>query len=93
MSRPTETQVAEAIALLSDPARFGTAPGARGLAWATLKQARGQSYNYTRLPMVRHFNGCAMTLTARLGTTEPDRLRRIHDRAAQHGYDNGGDAA
>lgn len=93
MSRPTETQVKEAMALLSDPSQFGPASGARGLALATLKQARGQRYDFTRLPMVRHHNGCAMTLTARLSATEPDRLRRIHTRAAQHGYDNGGDAA
>lgn len=94
MNRPTATQVAEARKLVSDPALFGPRPGARGLAWATLKQARGQTYDFTRLSMVRHHSGAAMTLTARLEETAEDRLRRIRARATQLGmgpYD--GDAA
>lgn len=85
MNRPTATQVAEARKLVSDPALFGPRPGARGLAWAILKQARGQTYDFTRLPMVRHHSGAAMTLTERLEETAEDRRRRIHTRAAQLG--------
>jgi hypothetical protein len=94
MNRPTATQVAEARKLVSDPDLFGPAPGARGIAWATLKRARGQSYDFTRLPMVRHHTGTGLTLTERLEETAEDRRRRIHARAAQLGmgpYD--GDAA
>jgi hypothetical protein len=94
MTRPTDTQIAEARKLVSDPALFGPRPGARGLAWATLKQARGQSYDFTRLPMVRHHSGVSLTLTERLEETAEDRRRRIHARAAELGIGPyGGDAA
>ncbi|MAN99935.1 hypothetical protein [uncultured Roseovarius sp.] len=94
MTRPTDTQIAEARKLVSDPALFGPRPGARGIAWATLKRARGQTYDFTRLPMVRHHTGVGLTLTERLDETAEDRRRRIHARAAELGMGPyGGDAA
>lgn len=94
MTHPTATQIAEARALLADPDRFGARPGARGLAWATLLQARGARYDFTRLPMVRHHSGAALTLIQRLEESTEDRLRRIRARAADLGFGpNGGDAA
>lgn len=95
MFDPTQSQIEEARKLVSDPALFGPRPGARGKAWALLKQSRGQACDFARLPMVRHHTGAGGALSARLEETAEDRLRRIRARAAEHGIGTGcgGDAA
>jgi hypothetical protein len=83
--------LADCIALVTDPARAAARPGARAMAWAALKQGRGQTHRLDRLAPPP---ASVCDLEARLAATEPQRLARIRARAAQHGITpTGGDAA
>ena len=94
-ANPTRAQMAEARALITDPDRAGRRPGARGIAWALLKAARGQSCRFDRLPEVRHHTAAPLSLAARLALTSEARRARIRARAEDLGFgpSNGGDAA
>ena len=46
---PTFAQIEQAIGLITDPARAAARPGARALAWATMKAARGETHALNRL--------------------------------------------
>ncbi len=89
----TQICITQARALLTDPVRAATRPGARALAWAMLKTAMGQTHRLDRLdPPARPTP--VTDLAARLAETEATRLARIRARAAHHGITpTGGDAA
>ncbi len=89
----TPLHITQARALVTDPARAATRPGARALAWATLKADMGQTHRLDRLdPPARP--APVTDLADRLAATEPDRLARIRARAAHHDITpTGGDAA
>lgn len=91
--QPTAFQIEQATAVVTDPARFADQPALLGMAFATLKEARGQTVDFNRLPRVQHHSahrtarhtGPALAPVAKLDTTDPTITARIRARAAQLG--------
>lgn len=86
--------ITQARALLTDPARAADRPGARAIAWATLKSAAGQTHHIHRLTPPARITEPVCDLADFLRTREQPITDRIRARAAQHGIGpTGGDVA
>ena len=66
---PTQSQLDTARIVVSNPDKYHSQPTVIGTAWATLKEARGQTVDFDRLRGTHHLiehSACAARITAKV---------------------------